>query len=327
MRRVHLIAFLFAAAFVLAAGGTVYAGTKTESKSAVVKDATAKTPDDVVKEKVVLEKPVLSCTGTTATKVTLTWKKISGAARYYILRAKEKDGTYTQVGTTKKLTFTDKTAKSSRTYYYKIYAAGKNGDGKRILSKYSKKIAVTTKKKVKKTAYAGDSVMSGLAVYNIVTAKNKKVVYKVGCSEYTFYNGATMDTLLDYDPDRLFIMLGMNSLSDSPGEKAMNRRIGYYKDILKECLKQNPDLQIIVLPVSPTRPTASVKNSDVNKYNAKLKKMAEDLGVYYYDYTSFLKDSDGYLKSSGSAKDGIHWTKATYRTFLDKLDSYGETLD
>jgi lysophospholipase L1-like esterase len=169
--------------------------------------------------------------------------------------------------------------------------------------------------------------MSGLAVYKIVTGDGKKVVYKIGCSEYTFYNGATMDSLLDYNPDRLFIMLGMNSLVDSPGEKVMNRRIGYYKEILQECLKQNPDLQIIVLPVSPTRPSATVKNSCINKYNAKLKEMAEELGVYYYDYTSFLKDSDGNLKSSYSAKDGIHWTKSTYRTFLEKLDSYGETLD
>jgi lysophospholipase L1-like esterase len=82
-----------------------------------------------------------------------------------------------------------------------------------------------------------------------------------------------------------------------------------------------------VLPVSPTRPSASVKNSCINKYNARLKEMAEELGVYYYDYTSFLKDSDGNLKSSYSARDGIHWTKSTYKTFLEKLDSYGETLD
>jgi hypothetical protein len=55
--------------------------------------------------------------------------------------------------------------------------------------------------------------------------------------------------------------------------------------------------------------------------------MAEELGAYYYDYTSFLKDSDGNLKSSYSARDGIHWTKSAYKTFLEKLDSYGKTLD
>jgi lysophospholipase L1-like esterase len=153
------------------------------------------------------------------------------------------------------------------------------------------------------------------------------VIYKVGCSAYSFYNGKPMDTLLDYNPDRMYIMLGMNGLVDSPTDAQMDKRIDYYRDILQECLEQNPNLQVIVLPVSPTRPTASVKNSDVSKYNTKLENLAEELGVYYYDYTSFLKDSDGYLKSASSAKDGIHWTKSTYRTFLEKLDSYGETLD
>jgi hypothetical protein len=325
----RLVVFLLVSAFLTAAGAnvSVYAETATESKSAVVKNATAKTPDDVDSKRIVLDKPVLSCTGTTATKVTLTWKLVNGATKYYILRAKKKDGTYTQVGKTKKLTFTDKTAKSNRTYYYKIYAAGPNSEGKRILSKYSKKLAVTTKKKVKKTAYAGDSVMSGLDVYKIVQDKNKKVIYKVGCSAYSFYNGTPMDTLLDYNPDRLYIMLGMNDVADSPSDAYMDKRVSYYKDILKECLKQNPDMQIIVLSASPVRPTAIVKNSYINKYNAKIKKMAEELGVYYYDYTSFLKDSDGYLKSSNSGKDGIHWTKATYQTFIEKLDSYGKKLD
>jgi hypothetical protein len=323
----HLIVFLLVSILLTAAGGTVYAGTTAGSKSATVKNATAKTPDDVDREKIVLDRPVLACTDTTATKVTLTWEKVSGTTRYYILRAKEKDGTYTQVGATKKLTFTDDTAKSGRTYYYKIYAAGLNDQGKRVLSKYSRKLAVTTKKKVKKTAYVGDSVMSGLDVYNIVQDKDKKVIYKVGCSAYSFYNGKPMDTLLDYNPDRMYIMLGMNGLVDSPTDAQMDKRIDYYRDILQECLEQNPNLQVIVLPVSPTRPTASVKNSDVSKYNTKLENLAEELGVYYYDYTSFLKDSDGYLKSASSAKDGIHWTKSTYRTFLEKLDSYGETLD
>jgi lysophospholipase L1-like esterase len=169
--------------------------------------------------------------------------------------------------------------------------------------------------------------MSGLSVYGIVSGSGKKVIYKVGTSPYGFYNGSTMDELLDYKPDRMFIMLGMNSLVGSPSGSQMDSSISSYKSIIKDCLKENPDMQVIVLPVSPTRPSATVKNSNINTFNKKLKKMAKKLGVYYYDYTSCLKGSDGTLSSSYSAGDGIHLTPTAYRKFKEKLDDYGKTLD
>lgn len=330
--------FLAVLAFVMlcCTGKNVYAAksnkTQTSSKAATeTKESTTvktvKTPDDVDKERIVLDRPVITCTERTASKVRLAWKEVKRATRYYVYRSKEKDGKYKLIGSTKKLAYTDKTVKSGKTYYYKIFAAGKNKKGKRIYSKYSKILEVTTKKKVKKTAYVGDSVMSGLAVYSILSGSGKKCIYKVGCSAYSFYNGKTMDELLDYNPDRMYIMLGMNSLEGSPSDTQLDKILSSYKAIIQECLEQNPDLQVIVLPVSPTRPSASVSNKYINKFNEKLKAMAENLGLYYYDYTSFLKDTDGSMKKSYSARDGIHWTKSAYRVFLDELDTYGEKLD
>jgi lysophospholipase L1-like esterase len=169
--------------------------------------------------------------------------------------------------------------------------------------------------------------MSGLSVYGIVSGSGKKVIYKVGASPYSFYNSSVMDDLLDYKPDRMFIMLGTNSLVGSPTGSQMDRSIGYYKSIIEECLKENPNMQVIVLPVSPTRPSATVKNSNILTFNKKLKKMAKDLNVYYYNYRACLKGSDGALNSSYSAGDGIHLTPTAYRVFKEKLDSYAKKLD
>jgi hypothetical protein len=269
----------------------------------------------------------MSCSDRTASKVYLQWDEVKRASRYHVYRSTEKDGQYEQIVSTGKLTYTDKTVEPGQTYYYKVYAAAISEKGNRILSKFSKTLKVTTKQKVTKTAYVGDSVMSGLSVYQIVQGKGKKVIYKIGVSPYNFYNGEPMDQLLDYNPDRMYIMLGMNSLVGSPTDKQMDGTISSYKKIIQECLKQNPDMQIIVLPVSPTRPSATVHNSNINRFNLKLEKMAESLNVYYYDYTGCLRGSDGALSQSYSGGDGIHLTPSAYRAFKAELDSFGRTLN
>ncbi len=50
--------------------------------------------------------------------VKLSWKSVTGGDKYAIYRADSKDGDKTKLGTTKKLTYTDKTAKKGETYYY-----------------------------------------------------------------------------------------------------------------------------------------------------------------------------------------------------------------
>ena len=54
--------------------------------------------------------------------VTLTYKKISGVKGYYVYRSQSEQGTYTRIGKTTKLSYTDTTAKSSKNYYYKVRA-------------------------------------------------------------------------------------------------------------------------------------------------------------------------------------------------------------
>lgn len=56
----------------------------------------------------------------------IRFNKVSGAAKYTILRATKKNGKYEEIGTTKKNSFTDKKAKKGTTYYYKVVATGKD---------------------------------------------------------------------------------------------------------------------------------------------------------------------------------------------------------
>lgn len=64
-------------------------------------------------------------------------KKVSGAIGYQIYRSAKKNKGYTLVGTTTKLSYTDKTVKSGSKYYYKVKAVSRNEAGIDIYSAFS----------------------------------------------------------------------------------------------------------------------------------------------------------------------------------------------
>ena len=69
-------------------------------------------------------------------KVTVSWNKISGAHGYKIYRATSRAGSYKLVKTTSSTSFTDKSLKKGKKYYYKLKAYRKV-DGKLKYSSYS----------------------------------------------------------------------------------------------------------------------------------------------------------------------------------------------
>ncbi|MCD8014430.1 MAG: hypothetical protein LUG99_14885 [Lachnospiraceae bacterium] len=120
----------------------IYSDNTTGSASAVSAAASATITSVTVK------KPTLKSAKATSGKVTLTWKKVSGAAGYEIYRSTKKGSGYTLIGTvtkgsTKK--YVDKTATKGKTYYYKIRAYKLNEAGAYKYSSYSAKKKVTAK--------------------------------------------------------------------------------------------------------------------------------------------------------------------------------------
>ncbi|NBH14541.1 hypothetical protein D3Z36_10230 [Lachnospiraceae bacterium] len=78
-------------------------------------------------------------------QVVLKWKKVKGATTYQIYRSTSKKGKYTKIGSTRKISYTDKKAKGGKTYFYKIRTGRKNGS-KTYYGGYSKVKSVTAKK-------------------------------------------------------------------------------------------------------------------------------------------------------------------------------------
>ena len=68
--------------------------------------------------------PVVSIGTSTAGKPRLSWSAVEGAVRYEVWRAYSADGTYYKMGTTTGTTYTNTSAKTGTTYYFKVRAIG-----------------------------------------------------------------------------------------------------------------------------------------------------------------------------------------------------------
>ena len=137
-------------------------------------------------------KPKLKEISNTSSGVKITWGKVSGADKYYVYR-KTSSSSYTKIGTTTKTSYTDKTAKSGRKYYYAVKAVNEAGSSsysnslsKLYLSAPTLKTPSSTKTGVKLT-WNKTSGSEGYMVYRktgsgsyskIATVKgNSKVTY------------------------------------------------------------------------------------------------------------------------------------------------------
>ena len=78
-------------------------------------------------------------------KTVVTVNKVNGAKKYVIYRSTSKNKGYKKIGTTTKTTYTDKTTKKGKIYYYKVVAVGTNGLKADFESNPSKPVKVKAK--------------------------------------------------------------------------------------------------------------------------------------------------------------------------------------
>ena len=166
--------------------------------------------------------------------------------------------------------------------------------------------------------------MRAFSDYKVLkSTKKQKIITRIGVSTVNFYNSNLMDRLLKFKPDRMFIMLGINALYKGTSPRYMDHVIKYYDRILKACLKKNPHMEIIVMSVSPVGKRAVEKLKDVKLFNRKLMKLLKKYEeVQYMDLFPFMAGSDGYLKKSYNAGDGVHWNPSACRAVLKKMKQF-----
>ena len=123
---------------------------------------------------------------------TLTWKAVSGAAKYEVYRARSKDGTYTKYSTTTGTAYTNSSyLTSGATYYYKVRALDANGNA----GPYSAVVSVTCRLKLTAPSVTGGTDAQGRPTlkWNAVSGAAKYEVYRARSmnGDYVKYSTVT----------------------------------------------------------------------------------------------------------------------------------------
>lgn len=270
---------------------------------------------------------------TTAIKV--TWKKHKKAKVYRVYCSK-KNGKAKLVGTTKRTQLMVKKLKNNTSYFFGVMAyTSKKASA--IQSKPSKIIRIKTKKYVRKTIFAGDSICEGIGHYTNTLSQMdiggiKKVVAYRGLNTVTFHTKRVFDgetglqKLISEKPYRIYMMLGINEIH----YRTSGAMIVEYEDLVQAIKKESPNTDIVLCALSPVSSEQWAKCSgfrQIPTFNEKLNDLARKTGTTYFDYTGFLKDSNGYLSTKYAAKDGYHWNSAAYAQFAKIFENYDKSLD
>ena len=122
---------------------------------------------------------------------TLTWKAVTGAAKYEVYRARSKDGTYTKYSTTTGTAYTNSSyLTSGATYYYKVRALDANGNA----GPYSAVVSVTCRLKLTAPAVTGSTDSQGRPTlkWNAVTGAAKYEVYRARSKDGDYIKYSTV---------------------------------------------------------------------------------------------------------------------------------------
>ncbi|HEX4413644.1 MAG TPA: GDSL-type esterase/lipase family protein [Lacipirellulaceae bacterium] len=113
-----------------------------------------------------------------------------------------------------------------------------------------------------------------------------------------------------------FLLIGINDLGDNHTPETMEAG---YREILEQVKRQEPRLKVHVQSLMPTRGNYAKHNANVNDFNERLKKLAQEFGYDYIDLHSPLKDEKGELKEELTA-DGLHINDAGYKIWKSEIE-------
>ena len=181
--------------------------------------------------------------------------------------------------------------------------------------------------------FVGDSITEGIKLYDVMN--NATVLSDVGVNLNNLYTKEVIETAdgrkipimeasANYNPGKIYLLMGINSIAAD--EESFRAAYGRVVDTL---ITQHPDAIVYIQSILPVtaayeaRPNAVADNAKIDRYNAIIKELAAEKGVYYLNVAEVFKDADGCLYASASPKDGIHFGSAWYRKWFDYLRTHG----
>lgn len=166
--------------------------------------------------------------------------------------------------------------------------------------------------------FIGDSVTQGFRNSGFIPAKNIIAEKNINLNELVAnkasYQGKTktLYEMIDSqmpNPKKIYILLGLNNLPGTDNDVSMQ----YYRRLLETIQATYPDSMIFVESLTPmmqnSEYTKRFSSAKIDDFNVKLLALAEEMGIYYLDLQTVLKDANGYLIGDYSSPDGLHLVK------------------
>ncbi|MEE0741561.1 MAG: hypothetical protein U0M21_04725, partial [Emergencia sp.] len=150
---------------------------------ALDKDGKVIAKSNTVKQLCCLEKPDVDKGNSGSGKPMLTWEEVNGADKYVIYRSGYSNGTYTKMYTTTKTSYTNTSAKSGYTYYYKVVAVSEKNQNANATSEIIGQKCLTSGLEVTNgNASSGKPRLS----WEKVDGATKYEIYRSGYSNGTY---------------------------------------------------------------------------------------------------------------------------------------------
>lgn len=133
-----------------------------------------------------------------------------------------------------------------------------------------------------------------------------------------------VDQIVSANPDKVFIMLGLNDLNYGTDIRSTDKITQYYKDLIHEIQDKLPNTKIhivSVLPISKSyedKSTVKISNNNIKELNQKLVQMVATDGVSYIDLYNAFTDGSGNLDSELTSN-GVALYNSCYGFMLNTI--------
>ena len=133
---------------------------------------------------------------------------------------------------------------------------------------------------------------------------------------------ARFDDVARMQPDKLFLMIGVNDLNNGASTDSIIRQYEVLFNLFEEYI---PYTEIYIQSVLPTNEEwlFSINIKDIDILNAFLISTAKERGYRYIDVAALFADDSGYLDPAYS-NDGIHLAGEAYKLWANLLRPYIE---
>lgn len=174
-------------------------------------------------------------------------------------------------------------------------------------------------------AFIGNSLTEGLFMYTDIDDQADGF-YTVGLNVSSAQSDAFVDdtytldqALVQKDYRKIYVMMGLNEV----GWPDVDSFISEYASLLHQVERDCPEARIYVqsiLPVSAARSSEgdSINNSNIRRFNEKIREMAESNNWTYLNVWEAIADEDGELPSD-AAPDGVHFGPEYMEIWLQYL--------